>query len=66
MTGDKGGDATQVYALCGKTIQRGHRTKPRWPRPVYRMDRPGRLLPLEGSPTGPHPFRPSPRRGASA
>ena len=66
VAGDKGGDATQVYALCGKTIQRHHRTKPHWPRPVYWMDQSWRLLSLEGSPTGPGPSHPSPRWGTSA
>ena len=45
----------QVHALCGQTILRGHWEGPPGPGPVYLVDRPGWVLPLEGSPTGPDP-----------
>ena len=57
---DQGTHATQVHALCGEAIPRGHWEGPPGPGPVYWMDRPGWILPLEGSPTGPGPPRPSP------
>ena len=53
-------DSPPVYALHGQALPRGHREGPLGPQPIYRVDRPGWLLPLEAGPAGTDPPRPPP------
>ena len=60
MDRDERADTPQIHALHGQTLPRGHRKGPPGPGPIYWVDRPGWLLPLEGGSTGPNPPRPLP------